>query len=141
MWHSNFDDRLRVWHDLRTSCAELPLEDALTRINEFWHHTPWVAHYLHWDDIETWPDPWQLLSDNTYCELARGLGILYTLSLIDHKDLMSAELVLTEDDYNLVFVNKEIYILNWDLEVIVNTPQKYKIKRRLNLKQLKQQYK
>ena len=141
MWHTDFADRLQVWHELRTSCSELPLEDALARINEFWHHTPWQAHYLHWDDIEIWPDPWQLLNDNTFCELARGLGILYTLSLIDHKDLMSAELVLTEDDYNLVFVNKEIYILNWDLEVIVNTPQKYKIKRRLNLKQLKQQYK
>ena len=141
MWHSNFTDRLQVWYELRTSCSELPLEEALAQINEFWHQTPWQAHYLHWDDIQTWPDPWQLLSDNTYCELARGLGILYTLSLVDHKDLTSAELVLTDEGYNLVQVNKLKYILNWDSEVIVNTPQKYKIKRRLTLEQLKQQYK
>ena len=141
MWHSDFADRLHVWHELRTSCAELPLEDALTQINEFWHQTPWVAHYLHWDDIETWPDPWQLLSDNTYCELARGLGILYTISMLARADLTTAELVLTEDDYNLVYVNDEKYILNWDLEVLINTPQKHKIKRKLTLEQLKQQYK
>ena len=141
MWYSDFADRLQAWSELRTSCQELPLEDALTQINEFWQRTPWVAHYLHWDDIETWPSPWELLDDNTYCELARGLGILYTLSLVDHKDLKSAELFLTEEGYNLVQVNKLKYILNWDSEVIVNTTQKHKIKRRLALTQLKQQYK
>jgi hypothetical protein len=34
----------------------------------------------------TWPDPWQLLSDDVYCEVARGLGILYTITLLDRAD-------------------------------------------------------
>jgi hypothetical protein len=78
----------------------------------------------------TWPDPWQLLSDNIYCDVARGLGILYTLTLLDHKDLTSIELILTEDNRNLVLINQEKYTLNWDTTIIVNTPLVQKVKHR-----------
>lgn len=129
MWYTDFADRLEAWADLRSKAQELPLEEALSLINEWWFKSPWTSYYLHWDDQPLWPDPWQLLSDNTFCELARGLGILYTITLVDHKDLTSVELVLTEDDCNLVLVNKGKYTLNWDSQVIVNTPPS-KTKRR-----------
>ena len=79
-------------------------------------------------------------TDNIYCDLARGLGILYTISMIEHKDLTSAELVLTEDGRNLVLVAKEKYILNWDSTIRVNTPLRSKIKKTLTLDQVKKQY-
>lgn len=129
MWFEDFADRLESWADLRTSANSLPLEQALELVNNWWHKSPWQPYYLHWDDQPLWPDPWQLLSDNVYCDLARGLGILYTVSMLDHKDLVSFELVLTEDERNLVLVNKEKYTLNWADGVIVNTPPG-KIKRR-----------
>ena len=129
MWFEDFADRLESWADLRTSANELPLEQALELVNNWWQKTPWQPYYLHWDDQPLWPDPWQLLSDNVYCDLARGLGILYTVSMLDHKDLVSFELVLTEDERNLVLVNKEKYTLNWSNGVVVNTPPS-KIKRR-----------
>ena len=56
MWYNDFADRLESWSELRTTCAKLPIEDALRSINEWWLRTPWTAHYLHWDDIDTWPD-------------------------------------------------------------------------------------
>jgi hypothetical protein len=77
-----------------------------------------------------WPDPWQLLSDNIYCDVARGLGILYTITLLDRQDLISAELVLTEDSRNLVLVNEEKYTLNWDNDVVVNNRLSHSIKHR-----------
>lgn len=141
MWQTDFADRLESWTLLRDECGVLPLENALTLINSWWYNAPWQAYYLHWDDVETWPDPWQLLSDNTFCELARGLGILYTISMLEHKDLMSATLVLSEDDINLVVVNKEKYILNWDPEIIVNTPQVKKVKKSLSQDKIKTLYK
>jgi hypothetical protein len=70
-----------------------------------------------------WPNPWQLLSDNVYCEVARGLGILYTITLLDRADMAPARLVLTDAGRNLVLVAKEKYILNWDAGNIVNTIQ------------------
>jgi hypothetical protein len=123
MWPTTFDARLASWTFLREQCQYLPVEPALARINDWWFGTPWRPYYLHWDDQTAWPDPWQLLSDNEYCEVARGLGILYTITLLDRADMAPAQLVLTESGHNLVLVNKTKYILNWDAGTIVNTIQ------------------
>lgn len=128
MWHKDFADRLESWAALRVEVQSMSLNQTLQTISNWWHQAPWTGYHLHWDDCETWPDPWQLLSDNVYCDLARGLGILYTITLVDHADLISAELVLTDDDRNLVLVNKEKYTLNWGSEIIVNTPLSQKVK-------------
>ncbi len=80
---------------------------------------PWRAYHLHWDDQPTWPDPWQLLDDNLYCSLARGLGILYTIAIIERDDMQDSVLVELGGD-NLVLVSGEKYILNWDANEIVN---------------------
>jgi hypothetical protein len=130
MWHKDFASRLGAWADLRKEVQSMPLEQALQTINTWWYQAPWTGYYLHWDDMLTWPDPWQLLSDNIYCDVARGLGILYTLTLLDHTDLTSIELILTEDNRNLVLVNQEKYTLNWDATIIVNTPLLQKVKHR-----------
>ena len=129
MWYKDFADRLESWAELRSQNQKLPLEEALQNINDYWQESPWQPYYLHWDDQPNWPDPWQLLNDNVYCDLARGLGILYTLSMLDHKDLVSYELILNEDNRNLVLVNKSKYTLNWDGSVLVNTPQVAKAKK------------
>jgi hypothetical protein len=128
MWYKDFTNRLKSWATLRTDIQSIELEEALYKVTDWWNNAPWTGYYLHWDDQKSWPDPWQLLSDNIYCDLARGLGILYTLTLTNHKDLISTELVLTEDNRNLVLINKEKYILNWDQQVVVNTPLVSKVK-------------
>jgi hypothetical protein len=126
MWPVTFDNRLQSWVDLRSRCRFLDLENSLTAINRWWFDTPWQPYYLHWDDRTDWPDPWQLLSDNVYCDLARALGILYTISLLERADMADAELVLAEDGTNLVLVAKEKYILNWNKDLIVNNKPKVK---------------
>jgi len=136
IWPSSFGARLASWNQLRDQCQHLPLESALKDINAWWFNAPWSAYYLHWDDQATWPDPWELLSNNVYCEVARGLGILYTITLLDRVDLAPVHLVLTEDDTNLVLVAKEKYILNWDTDSIVNTNQELKIKQRYQQHQI-----
>lgn len=140
MWLSQFADRLGSWNRLREAVQNLPIELALQNINEWWFDAPWKPYYLHWDDMRDWPDPWQLLNDNWYCDLARALGILYTISLLDREDLGDARLVLTEDGTNLVLVAKEKYILNWDRDTIVNTNQAVKIKRQYTQEEVKKQY-
>jgi len=140
MWYNDFSDRLESWTKLRKEITTLELKPALDLINTWWQETPWKPYHLHWDDKEIWPDPWQLLSDNIFCELARSLGMLYTISMIDHPDLTSAKLVLTEDERNLVLVNKTKYILNWNEEVIVNTQLTKKIKKSFSLEEVKQKY-
>ncbi len=140
MWPANFDQRLESWNSLRELCQTLPIESALESINTWWFDVPWRPYYLHWDDLEIWPDPWQLLSDNHYCDLARALGILYTITLLDRADLGDATLVLTGSGDNLVLVAKSKYILNWDRDTIVNTNQETNIKKQLTQSAVKQQY-
>jgi hypothetical protein len=136
MWPAIFDARLASWSQLRDHCQYLPLESALTAVNTWWFNAPWRPYYLHWDDQPNWPDPWQLLSDDVYCDLARGLGIVYTISMLDRADMAPTTLILTEDDSNLVQVAKEKYILNWEAEQIVNTFTEVKIKRRYQQNQI-----
>ena len=136
IWPATFAARLESWNLLRDRCQNLPLESALDEINRWWFTAPWRPYYLHWDDQLTWPDPWQLLSDDVYCDLARGLGIVYTISMLDRMDMAPATLVLTEDGSNLVLVAKEKYILNWQADQIVNTITKVKIKRQYQQDQI-----
>ena len=136
IWPASFGARLESWNQLRDRCQNLSTESALNDINTWWFHTPWSSYYLHWDDQSNWPDPWQLLSDNVYCEVARGLGILYTITLLDRADLAPVRLVLTQDGTNLVLVTKEKYILNWEPDSIVNTNQEIKIKRQYQQHQI-----
>ena len=136
IWPATFSARLESWNLLRDQCTNLPVTSALEDINAWWFRAPWTAYHLHWDDSEAWPDPWQLLSDNIYCELARGLGILYTITLLDRADLAPAELILTQDDVNLVQVTKEKYILNWTADTVVNTIQATTIKRQYQQHQI-----
>lgn len=137
IWPVNFDDRLQSWAQLRDQCQTLSLADALLAVNQWWFRSPWRPYYLHWDDWAMWPDPWQLLSDNTFCDLARALGILYTISLLDRADMADAELVLTEEGDNLVLVAKEKYILNWSVDSVVNTFQEVKIKKQFKKQNIK----
>jgi hypothetical protein len=140
MWPNTFQLRLDAWADLRTQNQTRDIESALHDINRWWFQVPWRPYHLHWDDRDTWPDPWELLSDNLYCDVARALGMLYTISLLDHADLTDAELVLTETGHNLVLVSKRKYILNWDRDRIVNTNQKLEIKQCLTQRQVQDRY-
>lgn len=136
MWPQNFNNRLESWNLLRIQCQNLPVQTALEHINAWWFRAPWRPYYLHWDDQATWPDPWQLLSDDIYCEVARGLGILYTITLLDRADMAPARLILTDSGHNLVLAAKEKYILNWEPNTVVNTFLEVKIHRQYQQQQI-----
>ena len=131
-WIAAFEPRLASWNQLRTQVKHLPVDVALETINAWWFRAPWTAYHLHWDDQTEWPDPWQLLSDNTFCEVARGLGILYTIALLEREDIASAELVLTKDARKLVLVDKSKYILNWDNSLVLNTESEITVNKSLH---------
>jgi len=139
MWPRTFAERLESWSQLRKQASTADAETALNIINTWWFHAPWRAYQLHWDDQAAWPDPWQLLSDDIYCPLARGLGILYTITMLDREDLQDAVLAEFDSD-NLVLVDKKKYILNWDSDTIVNiNPTGSQTRHSITQEQIKQQ--
>ena len=139
MWPVTFEQRLHAWGVLRESIRYAPLPQALADINAWWFRAPWRAYHLHWDDQAVWPDPWQLLSDNIYCDLARGLGILYTIIMLDRTDLQDWALAETEQG-NLVLDQDRKYILNWDSGQVLNiNPGQINVRHSITQEQIKQQ--
>ena len=118
MWATNYDDRLIEWRELREYAITKDLEQCLSVVDDWWQHAPLVNHYLHIDDRANWPLPWDLIAENTYCDLAKCLGICYTLLLIKHKDINSLEIIETQNEF-LVAVNNDL-ILNYYPREIVN---------------------
>lgn len=81
MFDKNPEDRLRAWVAFRNTLetSDTPLQDVV----EFYSSAPLVAIQVDPYNKETWPDPWELLNDNKYCDFAKILGIASTLKLTD----------------------------------------------------------
>lgn len=117
----DYESRLRSWSRLRDSLEKATTEKICFEVDRFWQRVPLQNHYLHPDFMKDWPDPWQLLFDNTFCNYARALGMLYTLILLGIKKL---ELVTAVDDNSnevvLVLVDDAKYVMNYWPDTVVN---------------------
>lgn len=72
-------DRLIEWKKFRTrlESSQTPFDDVL----DFWARAPFVNPYLDPNNVKSWPDPWHLILDGKFDDLAISLGIAYTLKL------------------------------------------------------------
>ena len=135
----NYEARLKNWHELRAELKDKKIEEIAVKVDEFWQRCPIMNHYLHPVDIDTWPDPWELISDNSYCVYARALGMIYTLLLlgVDTIDLVEAKDDNSEDVV-IVLVDNAKYVLNyWPDTVLNNKPTDFNIKQKLDIEKIK----
>ena len=131
----NYEARLKSWYDLRKSLENSDIETACLEIDKWWQYAPLLNHHLHPDDVDNWPGPWELLVENNYCQLSRGLGMVYTLQLVGIKTI---DFSLAIDDNNeecaLVMVDNAKYILNYyPNTVISNSLQDFKLGNPVNM--------
>jgi len=124
-WNLRVSDRLNQWKDFRHQLSDLPLDKAVIELNNMWSTAPYVTYYLAPDAPNTWPDPWTLLAENYYCELAKSLGMLYTIYFTSHKNV-PLEIRVYYDykekiRYNVAWIDSGKYILNYWPYEIVNT--------------------
>jgi hypothetical protein len=126
-WNLRVNDRLAEWKDFRHKLSDLPLSKAIIELNQLWSTAPFVTYYLDPSNPKTWPDPWTLLAENYYCDVAKSLGMLYTIYFTSHKTV-NTELRIYYDfkdknRYNVVWFDGGKYILNYYPFEIVNTKQ------------------
>jgi len=119
MWPSTFEERLVEWNHLRSRAKSEILSDRLLMINDWWWRAPMVRSTLSWQQRDQWPDAWDLLNASGWCDLARALGMLYTVMIIDQDDVHDVHLVESCQG-NLVLVNQGLYILNWSPRQLLN---------------------
>lgn len=124
-WNLRASDRLAQWKDIRHQLCDLPLGPAVEELNRLWSTAPYVGYYLDPSKPSEWPDPWTLLAENYYCDVAKSLGILYTIYFTSHKSTPMEIRVLYDYDektrYNTVWIDNGKYILNYWPYEIVNT--------------------
>jgi hypothetical protein len=142
MWNLFPAERLRSWQNFRLYLNKLELEDAIRKCNHLWAYCPYQKYYLTTENIEMWPNPWELLHENIYCDLARALGIVYTLYLTDHQPKIEIRIyndTENNEQYNLVYLCNGKYVLNYDHDTVVNKTQitkKLKLKKQISIQEL-----
>ena len=131
----NYEARLKSWYDLRKSLEDSDVKTSCLAIDNWWQRAPLVNHYLHPNDVDNWPGPWELLVENNYCQIARGLGMVYTLQLVGIKDI---DFCIAIDDNSeecaLVMVDRAIYVMNYyPNTVISNNSKDFKVVSHMNM--------
>ena len=124
-WNLRVNDRLTQWKDFRHQLDRLPLESALVELNNMWSTAPIVNYNLDPSDPGSWPDPWTLLAENYYCNIAKSLGMLYTIYFTSHGNGLDVEIYTYNDvdtgyTYNLCVLGAGKYVINFLDNKIVN---------------------
>lgn len=124
-WNLRVNDRLAQWKEFRHRLSGLPLDKVVAEVTAMWSTAPFITYYLPPDRPEEWPDPWTLLAENYYCDVAKALGIVYTIYFTSHKST-NIELRMYYDYQNnvrsnLAYISNGKYILNYWPHEIVNT--------------------
>lgn len=117
------EQRILAWREFRKSLNNWP--NDLNSVAEAWKLAPQIGHYLTFDKIEDWPDAWQLMSENMFCDVGLALGMFYTLyySSYPHKNSLQMQgirLQKNHQDINLVICEGGKYVLNYHYGSVVN---------------------
>lgn len=136
MWKLEPNERIARWRDFRKSLDDLSLPDAIQSVAEFWQNCPHHPYYLDPRDPGTWPTAWDLIAENYYCDLAKSLGMLYTIYFTKHGNGLDCEIHVYNDPetgyvYNLSVLGKGKYVINFLDNKIVNIES---INKKLELK-------
>ena len=128
MFNISNQERLAVWRKFRQSLTPLSDEDKMKSVADFWSKAPRVNFYLNPEQLQDWPDPWELITDNMYCDIAVALGMTYTLALTDEFDVTRLKLQIMRSrqqslEVNLSIVDQGLYVLNYSQNEVLNISQ------------------
>ena len=114
-------DRLKDWREFRESLNELPVEEQLTNISNYWSSVATVKYYFDFDKPkEEWPTPWELIHEGEFCINGIAYLIMKTIELLPNRNWETDDLKLIlikdlerSDMYLAVLVCNQ-YLLNYD---------------------------
>jgi hypothetical protein len=107
------NQKLTEWKKFRDSIetSDTPLED----LADLWRRAPFVNAYLNPHNPEGWPDPWHLIIDGKFDDLAISLGMLYTIKLTDRfKNTQCDIYQITDTEIKYPLIVDQKHVLNWN---------------------------
>ena len=101
MKNSTYEVRLAEWSSFRQSLeiSNDPIQDVI----DYYKQVPVVSIHTDPYDMSSWPDPWELVYENEYCEYCILLGMCYTLQLTDRFSQSDFEIHISTDKTSEVF--------------------------------------
>ena len=121
MFAKKYEERLISWNQFRQN-LELS-DDPFGDVIEFYKQAPSVSMHTDPFHSEAWPDPWQLLLENRYCDFTRVLGYGYSLQLTERFSGGDFEIHICTDDMlgymYLLFINNS-EVLGYDENAVVS---------------------
>lgn len=130
---------LSAWYNLRQQ-LEIAA-DPLGDVANFFQRLPRVKRYTDPYDKNTWPTPWELITENEYCDFNRILGICYTLQLTErfkncHPTINVAIDRTNKTVYYLLLVEDKVYGYDDDWINVKTLPKSLKSQKIYTMKQL-----
>lgn len=120
MFAKTYEERLLCWAKFRQSLEDsnTPFQDVI----EFYRPAPSVSIHTDPFHTEAWPDPWELLFENQYCDFTRVLGYGYSLQLTERFKGSNFEIHISTDNVlgymYLLFIDDQV--LGYDDTKAVN---------------------
>ena len=77
----NYEQRLSEWSTFREGLEDS--KDPLQDVIDYYNKIPTASLQTDPYTPSTWPNPWELINENMYCDFCRVLGMCYSLQLTD----------------------------------------------------------
>jgi len=134
---SSFEQRMSKWAEFRDNLSRN--NDPIQTTIDAYAKAPWVSIHTDPYDRSTWPNPWELIQENQYCDFCKLLGICYTLQLSDCFSDEEFEIHIQRSDetgelYYLLFIGNrvvgydgETHVANTELPPDLSVQHLYKM--------------
>jgi hypothetical protein len=119
------NERLTEWRRIRDEIetSDQPLEI----VADLWGQAPFVNPFLDPWNPSKWPDPWKLILDGKFDDLAISLGMLYTLKLTERFMYTPCEIhksiTFDKKDSMFLLVVNNSSVLNYELRKVCDLNQ------------------
>lgn len=118
-------DRLEHWKQFRRSLSNLSHEAQLKSVAEYWALAPLSRMAYDVEQPDTWPTPWEMISEGNWCRNSVAIGMEFTLRLggIDASRLHLANIRDYDlSDQTMVVIIDDLKVLNYTYSEVVNYP-------------------
>lgn len=122
IWISDFTTRLDEWRSLREHASNI--EDTFARatlVFNWWGTAPRSTISMDVFSPNSWPTPWEMLSNNDYCNSSVALGMAYTMNLCNESDSIQLKTIndINGAGYYLATIVNGTIIMNYQAYKIV----------------------
>lgn len=140
MFALKFEDRLKAWKSFRETLELSP--DPFQDVIDFYNKAPRTSIHADPYDRSTWPDPWELLKENLYCDFCCVLGMCYSLQLTERFSATDCEIHIgidREESRTVYLLHIENKVLGWYYEHAISTqqlPKTFEIEKQYHMEKL-----